>query len=179
MPDNRLTDDQIVSIIDYIRKEDGASKTSVAPLPAKQETENLQYTSEMVPLGRALFNGNVRFVKGASPCNSCHYINDLSIIGGGKLAIELTGAYTKLGPEGLRAILASPPFPAMQGAMKNRPLEEKEVHALISLLKSTSERPFPEQAFKSPGLIFLILSSVCALFILVHIYILYDNRSIS
>ena len=192
MPDNRLTDEQIIGVINYIKVTD--QNASVTAVKSKVPTDSLsatamkstvptdsiaiKYTSEKVPEGRALFNGYARFANGASPCVACHNINDQSIMGGGKLALDLTGAYIKLGPAGIKAILTNPPFPAMKTAMLNHTLKEDEIGAVISLLKSVAERNKTYKIPQSGGMFFFTLGFVCALFLLVHIYIFYDNRNI-
>ena len=192
MPDNLLTDEQILSVIEYIKITDknvpatavkSKAGDSLAAIGMKSTVPNdslgMQYTSETVPAGKALFYGYTRFAKGASPCISCHNITDQSILGGGKLALDLTGAYIKLGPAGVKAILTNPPFPAMKTAMLNHPLKEDEIQAVISLLKSVGERKYTYKIPASAGMFFFTMGFVCAILLLVHIYIFYDNRKIA
>jgi len=192
MPDNLLTDEQILSVIEYIKITDknvpatavkSKAGDSLAAIGMKSTVPNdslgMQYTSETVPAGKALFYGYTRFANGASPCIACHNIKDQSILGGGKLALDLTGAYIKLGPAGVKAILTNPPFPAMKTAMLNHPLKEDEIQAVISLLKSVGERKYTYKIPASAGMFFFTMGFVCAILLLVHIYIFYDNRKIA
>jgi mono/diheme cytochrome c family protein len=211
MPNNDLTNDQILSIIDYIKSQDKggaapagqqaaqqpaqspqkdtaavkaqaqvpAQTPSKAPLqPSPQPTADTTYKTELVPQGRALFNGNVSFANNAPPCMSCHNINDQSVLGGGRLALDLTFAWSKLGPAGIGAILTNPPFPAMKAALINRPLNDDEKTAVISLLKSVDERNNLNPVGQSGGILFFTIAFVAALFLLVHVYVFYDNRNI-
>jgi hypothetical protein len=191
MPDNQLTDEQILGVIDYIKTFDknavaaaGQTKKNDTLTSAVNQTTgtgdslNLLYPPEQVPEGRSLFYGHTRFTNGASPCFTCHNIRDQSILGGGKLALDLTGAYLKLGPVGLKAIIANPPFPVMKTAMLNHALTEKEIQPVISLLKSLGERKYSYEIPGSTGLFFFSMGLVCALILLVHLYIFYDNRKI-
>jgi hypothetical protein len=103
-------------------------------------------------------------------------VSSETVLGGGKLGLDLTGAYTKLSAQGIRGILANPPFPAMKAGVKGQ-LTEDEISSLITYLKSAGEfknynRPLPG------GLIFFAIAFVCAMFLLVHTYIFYDNREI-
>ncbi len=191
MPDNRLTDEQILNVIDYIKVTDN-NVTAAAVIPSipndsvakdKQsagidDSLAIKYSSEYEPEGRALFYGFSHFANGASPCNSCHNIKDQSFMGGGKLALDLTGSYTKLGPLGITAILKNPPFPAMKTAMLNHDLKEDEIQAVISLLKSVGEQKYNYGIPDFGGIIFFSFGFICALMLLVHIYIFYDRRKI-
>jgi mono/diheme cytochrome c family protein len=191
MPDVQLSNEQILSIIEYIKETDRAmsatavksnSNDSIAlgNLEPKVQNDslNMKYTTENISPGRDLFNGHARFINGASPCISCHNINDQSIMGGGQLAIDLTGAYLKLGPAGIKAILSNPPFPAMKTALLSHDLTQDEIHDLISLLRSVAEQNKAFKVTDSSGLSFLVMGFVCALFLLIFIFISYDNREI-
>ncbi len=193
MPDNRYTDEQILGVINYIKATD-QSVSSVAVKPAipndslaakatqsaaPNDSLAIKYSREHVPEGRALFYGFSRFANGAAPCISCHNIKDQSFIGGGRLALDLTGAYIKLGPAGISAIIKNPPFPAMKTAMTNHDLKEDEIQAVISLLKSSGEQKYYNKIPDSSGMIFFSFGFVCAIMVLIHIYIFYDRRKIT
>jgi mono/diheme cytochrome c family protein len=177
MPDFQLSNEQINSVIEYIKVTDHAV-SATAVKPNSNERFDLQYTPENISRGRNLFNGYAQFINGASPCMSCHNINDQTIMGGGRLAIDLTGSFLKLGPEGLKAILLNPPFPAMKTAMLNHDLTQNEVSEVISLLKSVAERNNTKKVSDSFGFIFPIVGFICAIFLLIHIFIFYNNRKI-
>jgi mono/diheme cytochrome c family protein len=192
MPDNRLTDEQILNIIDYIRVSDqnrqAAATKPVIPddslsvkdtlFAVADDSLAIKYSSVYVPEGRALFYGYTSFTNGAAPCIYCHNIKDQSFMGGGRLALDLTGSYLKLGPAGITAMIKNPPFPAMKAAMINNDIKEHEIQAMISLLKSAGEQKYYSEIPDSAGLIFFCFGLVCALILLVHIYIFYDRRKI-
>ncbi len=194
MPDNNMSDEQIISIIDHIKSAGGATQapgslTAVQPsqkdkpisqdsVQVSADTVSMQYTAEYADEGRALFNGTFRFVNKTAPCMSCHNIRDQSLLGGGRVALDLTFSWSKLGPAGLTAIITNPPFPVMRTAMMNKPLTENETVALISLLKSVDERNSVGPIRQSGGALFFAIGFVAALFILVHVYVFYDNRNI-
>lgn len=192
MPDNNLTDQQIQSVIDFIREtekgpagEEKAVKTDTMAMAADSTvaadsivaiSDTVSVTQNMLQAGNNLYYGYLPFVNGASPCVSCHNIDDPSFLGGGRLAFDLTGAYTKLRPEGITAILMNPPFPAMKSAIPGQ-LTDEEIAALNSLLKSVAIRssyirPLPG------GMIFFLIGFVCAMFIIVFTIIFYDDRKI-
>jgi len=175
MPDNRLSDAQILSIIDFIRESDQDLQAVGGAAAISEDSLAIIYSIEHMPAGRALFYGHTRFANNAPPCISCHNINDQSVLGGGKMALDLTGSYAKLGAPGIAAIIKNPPFPVMKRAMLNHEINEDESQALISLFKADGEQPYPAG---KRGLIFFGLGLVCALILLGHIYILYDRRRI-
>jgi mono/diheme cytochrome c family protein len=177
MPDNKLNDQEIASILAYIRESDDKGSVSQQPSLPKDSTV-MEYSAESVSTGRALFNGYASFTNGASPCMACHHINDQLILGGGRLSLDLTGVYTKLGAAGISAIIGNPPFPVMQRALLNHPISEDEIHAVTAMLKTVDLQSSLYQTRDSGGFAFLIIASVCGLMILVHIYLLYDSRKI-
>ena len=177
MPDNNLTGQEILSIIAFIRESDLAASVSQQPSVPKDSAVT-EYSLESVTRGRALFNGDTRFMNGASPCIACHHINDQLILGGGRLSLDLTVAYTKLGPAGIGAIVANSPFPVMNRAMRDHPLTEDEMLSITALLQTVDRQSGIYLVQDSGGKAFLLLAIVCALLMLVHIYLLYDNRKI-
>ncbi|HJZ41859.1 MAG TPA: c-type cytochrome [Bacteroidales bacterium] len=177
MPDNKLTDQEILNILDYIQKSDGKAPVS-QPTDVPTDSTGIYYSTELVTFGRMLFNGYTRFKNGSSPCLACHHITDQSILGGGKLSLDLTGAYTKLGSAGISAIISNPPFPAMSRALRDHPVTEDEILATLALLKTVDQRPALPKTKDSGGLAFLMMTFVIALMMLVHIYLLYDKREI-
>lgn len=197
MPDNNLTDQQINSIIDYIRQTDQASpKTAEKAKPAAESgavasdstkaapdstkvtaaTDSIPVTDKDVQTGRSYFYGKTTFANGAAPCISCHNIDDGSLMGGGRLARDLTGAYSRLGAAGITAILMNPPFPAMKSAIPTK-LTNEEISSLNSLLKSSSQTSTYMMSFPS-GIIFFVLGFMIAMFLVVFLFIAYNGRKI-
>jgi mono/diheme cytochrome c family protein len=158
------------------------TKAKVAPgdttkgATAAAAGDTTSVTGKMVGLGNSLYYGYTKFLNGAAPCISCHNINDPSFLGGGKLALDLSASYTKLGPQGITAILKNPPFPPMKAAVKGE-ITDQEAAAINSLLKFVSQ----ESAYVKPvpsGMIFFVLGFVFALFMIVFTIIFYDERKI-
>lgn len=191
MPDNNFTDQQIISIIDFIKQEDkgapvpdqrgvaeGTADTTKVPgdSTAIAAADTVSVNEEIVRTGKSYFNGGLPFVNGATPCMSCHNIDDGSLFGGGKLAFDLTESYTKLGAAGITAILSNPPFPAMKAAIPGA-LTPEEIASLNSLLKATALGSPSGVAFPG-GMPFFVLAFVIAIFIGVLTFLLYDDRNI-
>ena len=139
MPDHALADQEIRAILAYIGGPSSAETTGPPAVPAA--------TPEQVERGRDLFQGVARLANGGPTCTSCHHVRDDAVIGGGVLARELTTVFSRLGGPGVRAILGSPPFPVMQRAYRDTPLEEAEVASLVAFLQRADE----EHALHQPA----------------------------
>ena len=182
MPDNNLTDEQILSIIKYITQTDleqSAEKVSQPEQTASRDsTVATAPNTELASVGKALFYGYEKFENGASSCIACHNIRNGALLGGGKLSLDLTNSYSKLGQAGINAILANPPFPAMNTALKGKNLTDDEIQAITAMLQHADQNNSDNEFLPTPGIIFSVLSFILSIFILVNIYILYDNRKI-
>jgi mono/diheme cytochrome c family protein len=133
MPDQALSDGQIKEILTYIRKADGGSKASATAVPLSAP----EATPDEIVRGKKLFQGKLRFANGGPSCISCH--NNAAAVGGGSLAADLTTVFSRTGAAGIRAILTSSPFPVMQTAFANQPLEDDEIAALIGFLQQADK----------------------------------------
>ncbi|NOZ08371.1 MAG: c-type cytochrome [FCB group bacterium] len=98
------------------------------------------FTTDDIIAGKNLFLGKKKLANGAAPCVSCHNINSMFGLGGGKLGHNLTGAYKKLGEvRGLTNWLKLPPVPTMNPIFSKRPLTETEIISLTAFLKNEAE----------------------------------------
>lgn len=129
MPDWPLSNDAVRAVLSYIRQVESAA---VSPVAGGAGAPPEQGDSV---LGRNLFQGTTRFVRGGPACNSCHDVTHEDVIGGGVLARDLTTVFSRLGGSGVRAIVGSPPFPVMQRAFQDRALTDQEVAALVAFLR--------------------------------------------
>ncbi len=184
MPDNNLSDEKIVSILDYI-SETGASvpiqsitAEQVPDTSAQAQATPVSYPPDLLKRGKALFYGYEKFSNGTSSCIACHNIRDGSIIGGGNLSFDLTASYSRLGQAGIQAILTNPPFPVMNAALRDKNLTNEEKEAITAMLHFVNDRYAHKPQGSRDGIIYFALSLVIALFLLIHIYVLYDHRKI-
>lgn len=142
MPDNNFTDDQIRAIIAYIAENSpggpGEAATGGVALPAGKPLS--EATPGDVEQGRNLFQGTRRMSHGGPACNSCHNVHYSQVMAGGALAKDLTDAYSRLGEAGIKALLGSPPFPAMKQAYSGRPLTDEEIFALTAFLARVDQQ---------------------------------------
>ena len=60
-------------------------------------------------------------------------------LGGGVLAAELTLVFSRMGKQGLSAMIAGNPFPVMQAAYAGKEFSEKEIHALVAFLQHVDQ----------------------------------------
>ena len=137
MPDNNYSDDQIRTLIAYIAANSpggpGAAETGgVSTAPGRPLSEA---SEDNIQSGEKLFIGDVRLANSGATCNSCHHVKNDNIMAGGTLALDLTEAFTRLQEAGVKAILANPPFPAMNHAYRDNPLTEEEIFDLTAFLQ--------------------------------------------
>ncbi len=150
MPDQDLSDAQIRQLLAYIRETgDGAAagsaiaaETAEAVAPAAVEP-----APEEILLGQNLFEGRVRLANGGPACNSCHHVMNDAVIGGGILAKDLTQVFSRMGQQGVSAILGGSPFPVMKDAYQGRDITETESRALVAFLQNADR----QHAFQKPS----------------------------
>ncbi|MCC7406108.1 MAG: c-type cytochrome [Bdellovibrionales bacterium] len=140
MPDQSLSGEQIKVILDYIKEPGGGQEASAVTATAPEATD------QEIAKGQDLFQGKIRFSGGGPSCISCHNVKNEAVFGGGILAKELTTVYSRVGEQGLRAILTNPPFPVMKAAFDGKPILDDETHALVGFLKLADK----ENAFHQP-----------------------------
>lgn len=98
-------------------------------------------TPEDFEKGARLFRGEERLLGGGPACLSCHTVNKLDLLGGGRLGPDLSLAYERLGGrKGLSVWLSAPATPTMQTVFGNRPLDANEILPLTAYLQSTSQQ---------------------------------------
>jgi mono/diheme cytochrome c family protein len=77
--------------------------------------------------GEKLFTGEIPLANGGTACIACHSVESVGIVGGGALGPDQTHVYTRYGGDaGLAGVLATLPFPTMQGIFANKLLTEDE-----------------------------------------------------
>ena len=143
MPDQNLSNDQVQSIIAYISENSPQEKatdagsqedlTETTSEPVREPTE------DDILKGENLFVGNMNLANGGPTCNSCHNITYDNVMTGGTLAKDLTEVHARMGNAGVKAILSSPPFPAMKQAYIGSPLTEDEIFQLTAFLNKVNE----------------------------------------
>ncbi|MCC6866858.1 MAG: c-type cytochrome [Ignavibacteria bacterium] len=136
MPDPGISETEIKSILAYIETQGGTPTTQTVSTFRPLSESN----SGNIESGRKLFSGEQRFTHGGTSCISCHNVPDVTYFGGGRLAVDLTNVYSRLGEAALVNIIQTQPFPVMKQAFVNNPLTESEVYDLASYLKDVDEK---------------------------------------
>ena len=140
MPDQALSDDQIRKLLAHIKDPGGgpAAAKESAPASADGAKESAEHEATE-SLGEKLFEGDVRFANGGPSCNACHHVTSDALLGGGVLASELTLVFSRMGRQGVSAILRNTPFPVMQAAYAGKEFSEKEITALVGFLQRVDQ----------------------------------------
>ncbi len=135
MPDQALSDDQIKKVLAHI-KETGGGPVAGKETPAAQAAASeAEAHPDEIQRGQDLFEGKIRFANGGPSCNACHHVSSDALLGGGVLAAELTLVFSRMGKEGVSAILGSSPFPVMQAAYAGKEFSAQEISALVGFLQ--------------------------------------------
>ncbi len=135
MPDQALSDGQIKAVLAHIKETAGGSaagKESAAP-PAQAAA--VAPTPDEIRLGQDLYEGRVRFANGGPACNACHHVSNDAVLGGAILASDLTTAFSRMGKQGIAAILGNAPFKVMALAYAQSPFTDDEIHAVAAFLE--------------------------------------------
>lgn len=149
MPDAPYKPDQIKEIITYIKSKSPSYVASAEPSATPVQTEpeipvrSVNEAAEgEIKTGQLLFAGVSRLSAGGPGCISCHNVKNNTLVGGGLLAKDLTDAFSRMNEAGVKAILTSPPFPAMKVAYQNAPITEEEAYNLTAFLKYADEEQY-------------------------------------
>ena len=134
LPNLGLTRPEAEAISVYLEgKESGPGKEAGAP--SAQAAPAAEPHPADIQRGQDLYEGRIRFANGGPSCNACHHVTNDALLGGGVLASELTLVFSRLGQQGLDAMLASAPFPVMQVAYEGKTINPEEVRALASFFQ--------------------------------------------
>ena len=174
MPDQPLKSNEITEIIKYI-----AANSPDSNQPNKK-TPNQIFNAAMVTdldieRGRKIFEGTTKLTNNGPPCISCHNVDDPSIIGGGRLAIDLTTAFTRLSAAGLDGIIRNPPFPAMINSFGNAPLTDQEVQDLLAFLSYTNSTGVIQSSVLQTHFILIVGSFVGLNFVLAIFFFMWQR----
>lgn len=91
--------------------------------------------------GKELFTGQVRLQNGGPPCMTCHSITGLPFPNGGPLGPNLTGAYKKLGSQGMPVAVKTLYFRVMTSIYDPHPLTLEERADLLAFFKEAGTQP--------------------------------------
>ncbi len=153
MPDQpTFTDIELTAILAYIESQSPeyvpeteetstpATDTPVEPIIVGKSVD--EATDEDIVNGRLLFSGELRLENRGPACISCHHVKNDRLIGGGLLAKDLTEAFTRLNENGIKAMVSSPPYPAMRKAYNNHPINIDEAYLITAFLKFADKNQY-------------------------------------
>ena len=156
-------------ILDYIQIQSDLNASSQTVQP------ELTFNVEDEKNGELYFTGQMHLENGGPACISCHTINSLRGLGGGRLGVDLTRVFSRLGgARALNAWLKSPPGATMIPIFSKKPLTEQENIALVAFLKAEDSKK-STVTFAAMGT-FIFYGLFGSVIILILMGILGENR---
>lgn len=147
-----LTREQAEAILDLIIAESQLEASQFAGLDIGDEP----FTKTAIQLGRQLFRGDVRLTNGAPACLSCHTVEGIGGLGGGRLGPDLTRVYERLqGRKNLASWLLAPATEVMQPVYAKASLTNEEILPLVAFLEDEARTGREDTA--TAQVIFLLL----------------------
>lgn len=139
-----MTRERAGALLDLIEAESKLERSQFAGL----QITDRPFTAEEIRQGRMLFLGLTRLKNQGPPCLSCHSLEGVTGIGGGRLGPDLTRVYERLeGRRNLAAWLTAPATPVMQPIFSRHPLTPEEILPLVAALEDSAraaqQRPSP------------------------------------
>lgn len=100
------------------------------------------FTPLDVENGRRIFQGTTHLANGGAACLSCHSVDDLRALGGGRLGPDLTKVFERMnGRKNLASWLMAPATPTMRPLFANNAITNDEIVSLVAYLESAARRP--------------------------------------
>jgi len=137
-----LTEERARDLLDLIEEESALEESQFKGL----QISDRPFTPEDRRLGLALFTGRQALANGGPACYGCHTIPGLDGLGGGRFGPDLTRAYERLGGrKNMGAWLYAPATPTMATSFQERPLEDYEILALLSVFEQAAVQGEPDE----------------------------------
>jgi len=147
-----MTIDRAMNLLDLIEAESLLEKSQFAGI----QVSDRPFTAQDVEVGHNIFLGLQRLSGGGAPCVSCHSVNGIGVLAGGKLGPDLNAVFERLnGRKGLATWLSAPATPTMQAVYKDHPLDSEEILPLVAYFADRALAP-PESG-QAATLIFILL----------------------
>jgi len=163
--------DRAMNLLDLIEAESALEKSQFAGI----KLSDRPFTETDVSVGRRIFLGTDRLANRGPACVSCHSVNGIGVLAGGKLGPDLNAVFERLnGRKGLATWLSAPPTPIMQSVFNHHPLEEDEILPLVAYFADKAVAP-PESG-QAATLIFILLGMAGTAGALVLFDVAWRNR---
>lgn len=132
-----LTRDRANQLLDLIEVESALEKSQFEGV----KFSDRPFTAADVERGHALFTGIEKFKAGGPPCISCHTVRGLTLLGGGRLGVDLTKVSERIGGrKPLSAWLVSPATVTMQPVFRGHPLDAEEILPLVAYFEDAAKQ---------------------------------------
>ncbi len=147
-----MTVERALNLLDLIESESALERSQFAGL----QLSDRPFTVADFATGRELFLGARRLDAGGPACVSCHSVNGIGVLAGGKLGPDLNAVFERLnGRKGLATWLSAPATPTMQAVFMDQPLDSEEILPLVAYFSELALAP-PETG-QAATLIFILL----------------------
>jgi len=166
-----MTNDRAMNLLDLIEAESALEKSQFAGI----KISDRPFTAADIATGRQVFLGISRLANRGPACVSCHSVNGIGVLAGGKLGPDLNAVFERLnGRKGLATWLSAPPTPIMQSVFSDHPLDEDEILPLVAFFSDKAVAP-PESG-QAATLIFILLGMAGTAAALVLFDVVWRNR---
>lgn len=127
-----MTAERAAALLDLIAEESGKEESEFVGLQVTDQP----FTAQDVARGRQLFTGQTAFANGGPSCISCHTVQGVKGLGGGRLGPELTRVEERLGGrKALAGWLSAPPTPTMKTLFADHTLSTEEILGLVAFIE--------------------------------------------
>lgn len=127
-----------LALLDMIDRESKLPKSQFLGLNIGDQP----FTAADIQSGRSIILGERHLANGGPACISCHSVDDISVLGGGRLAPDLTKVFERMrGRKNLAAWLQAPATPTMRPLFAGQSLTNDEITQLVAYLESTARKP--------------------------------------
>jgi len=166
-----MTIDRAMNLLDLIEAESTLEKSQFAGI----QISDRPFTAADIATGSEIFLGRQPLVNRGPSCVSCHSVNGIGVLAGGKLGPDLNAVFERLnGRKGLATWLSAPATLTMQSVYKKHPLDEDEILSLVAFFADKAVAP-PESG-QAATLIFILLGLAGTAAALVLFDVAWRNR---
>jgi hypothetical protein len=147
-----MTRERATALLDLVAEESKKEKSRFVGLQLSERP----FTPEDVAQGREMFLGRVELLNGGAPCLSCHTVEGLGGLGGGRLGPDLTKVFERYEDrKKLGAWLSAPATPTMLPTFRDRALTGEEILPLVAFFQDAAARA--EADVGPAALVFVLL----------------------
>lgn len=166
-----VTRDRASALLDLIAAESALEKSHFEGI----KFSDRPFTVHDVETGKLLFTGLEKLKNGGPPCISCHTVRGLSLLGGGRLGVDLTKVSERIGGrKPLSAWLVSPATTTMQPVFKNNAMEPEEILSLVAYFEDSAKQVGDDDSVAP--LTFFLMGLIGMMLMLGLFDILWKNR---